>query len=115
MTKQSNPAQGQEQTTTQTIQELGEAIRLIDCFSQDGFSKISAIAKLARRSLEAPEGHQHIGDIFSALEVIANTADDYQNSINYEAESTGFNYVESNLRNCWTAARVFRDSLGDQK
>ena len=104
-----------EQTTTQTIAKLGETINLLDCLAQDGFSKISAIAKLARRSLETPEGHQHIGDIFSALEAIAHTADEYENSINYEAESAGFNYKEANLRKCWTASAAFKNSLRGQK
>jgi len=111
-----NPTHGQkEQPTTKTIGELGETIRLLDCFAQDGFSKISAIAKLARRSLENPEGHQQIGDVFSALEVIAHTADEYENTIGYEAESAGFNYNKESLRNFQMAAREFGISLKGQK
>jgi len=103
-----NPAQG---VKGPTIKELGDAIRMMDCLSQDGFSQISAIAKLALRSLESPNGHLHIDNVFSALEAIAGKADDIENIINSEAEGVGFHYQDAALGNCWSASSEYRNSL----
>lgn len=106
---------GAQEAKEPTIKELGDAIRMMDCLSQDGFSQISAIAKLALKSLQSPDGHQHIGNVFSALEAIASKADDVENIINSEAEGVGFQYQDAPLCNCWSASSEYRKSLeGEQ-
>jgi hypothetical protein len=106
---------GAQEAKEPTIKELGAAINMMDCLSQDGFSQISAIAKLALKSLESPDGHRHISDVFSALEAIVSKADDVQNIINSEAECVGFQYQDAPLWNCWSAASEYRKSLNEEQ
>lgn len=40
----------------EVIQGLRDAVNTMDSLSQNGFSEIAAIAKLALRSLESPDG-----------------------------------------------------------
>jgi acetylglutamate synthase len=112
MTKKQNPAQGQEQT--QTIKELGNAITTMDCLSSIGFSEIASIAKLALISLETPEGYRHISDIAFALESIRSKAQDMENLINCEAESTGFNHIDDAWHRRISAEATFRNAEGVQ-
>ncbi len=76
------------------LAKLHEAIETIDCFSQEGFSRIEAIAKLVASNIEAtaigsPAQRQ---TIITALKAIMYTAVDMGNSINCCAEDVGCNY-----------------------
>lgn len=96
-------------TQIDELQELRNAVSLIDCLSQGGFSQISSIAKLALSRLETPGGYQHIDDIANALESIWVKADDIQNCINCEAEQVGCNYIDEAERRRWNAQRLARE------
>jgi hypothetical protein len=86
-------------TPTKTeVEILRETVNLLDCLSQSGFSIIASIAHLTLRSLEAPSGHHDIGHIANALKAIRDMASDVENSINYESERVGCNYVDEDQR-----------------
>jgi len=76
------------------VDKLQEVINTIDCFSQEGFSRIEAIASLIVSNIEATK----IGSpaqrltIVTALKAIMYTAADIENSINGCAENVGCNY-----------------------
>ncbi|WP_342616963.1 hypothetical protein [Rhodoferax sp. GW822-FHT02A01] len=95
-------------TTPEEIQKLHATVNLMDCLSQGGFSEISSIAKLALISLETPEGHRHLDNVVRALESIWGKADEIQNSINWEAEQVGCNYVDEAERRRQDARRMAR-------
>lgn len=89
---------------TPDVAKLRQVVSDIDCMSQDGFSKISTVAKLALSLLETPEGHSHLDDIATALELISCTAENSQDCINSEAETVGCNYIDEAQRRRWAAA-----------
>jgi hypothetical protein len=76
----------------------------MDWMSQEGFSKIASVAKLALARLESPEGHKDIDDIANALGLIWSTAESAQNTINIEAENVGCNYKDEAQGRRWNAA-----------
>ncbi|HEX5806107.1 MAG TPA: hypothetical protein VFY31_07210 [Macromonas sp.] len=82
--------------TTQTIQKqidrMKESINLMDNFSQDGFSRIEAIARLALLAMETPEGQRDVEVYATAFEAIRAIACDMENLINCEAENSGDHY-----------------------
>ena len=91
--------------TPADVQHLQVAVETMDLLSQDGFSEISSIAKLALISLEAPAGYQHIDNIATALKAIRSKAEDMQNCINVEAEKVGCNYTDDARCRRWNAER----------
>ncbi|ADL56030.1 hypothetical protein [Gallionella capsiferriformans] len=78
------------QSITET-QRLRNAINTMDCLSQEGFSSITAIAKLIITSLETSAIIDR-DTIAHAVHAILGKAQDIENCINYEAESLGCNY-----------------------
>lgn len=93
------------------VQKLRNAVETMDCLSQEGFSKISSIAKLLLASFETPEGHLCLNEAAGALRTISGVADDIENSINATAEDVGCNYVDKAERRRWDAAREARTRL----
>lgn len=82
------------QPRTKTIEELLDSIQTMDCLSQSGFERISAIASLARQAVKSsPRGDLDAHAIAGAFEAIRSIADDMMNSVNCEAENCGANYV----------------------
>jgi acetylglutamate synthase len=82
------------QPHTKTIEELLDSIKTLDCLSQSGCDRISAIAALAKQAVKSlPRGHLDAHEIAGAFEAIRAIADDMMNSINCEAETSGANYV----------------------
>lgn len=92
------------------VDKLCNKINLMDCLSQDGFSEISSIAKLALSRLETPDGYNRIDDIANALDAIWKKADDIENCINSEAEEVGCNYTDEAQRRRWEAIRAHREA-----
>lgn len=80
------------------FKRMEAAIMQMDALSQECFSKIEAIARLALLALETPRGHREIDSIAHALEAIQGCASDGMNSINVEAEDFGLNYVDETER-----------------
>ncbi len=95
--------------TDPEMQKLRNTVEWMDCLSQDAFSKITTMARLALASLEAPDGHRHLDDIANALGAIWSTAEVAENGINYEAETVGCNYKDEAQRRRWAAARQARE------
>lgn len=96
------------ESTTSEVQKLRNAIELMDSLSQSGFSEIAAIAKLALKSLETPDGYRHLDNIVHALKAIWGKADDIQNCINGEAEEVGCNYIDEDERRRMAAHHTAR-------
>jgi len=92
-----------------TPDQLRNAVEFMDSLSQNGFSEISAIAKLALAWLETPDGHRHLDVIAHALSTIWGKADDIQNCINSQAEEVGCHYVDDAERRRWDAQRAARE------
>lgn len=78
--------------TNEEITNLQIAITDMDCFSQEGFSKIATIARLTIKALESGACVNPMDDVINVLRVIWSKADDVQNLINCEAEDVGCNY-----------------------
>ena len=87
----SNPA------TKADIQNFKNVILDMDKLSQEGFSKISSIARLALAALETPGHIRKDEDIANVLTAIWHIADDVENCINSRAEDVGSNYVDDKL------------------
>lgn len=79
---------------TPTTEELRQAVEEIDATSQEAFSEISAVARIALTALTTPAGANQLRDIARALTLIARVAEDSKNSINVEAETVGCNHVD---------------------
>lgn len=86
------------QHTIPEVQELRRTVESMDSLSQEGFSEISFIAKIAISALKTPGGYQHMDDIANAFKAIWVRADDIRNCINCEAESVGCNYTNDDQR-----------------
>ena len=88
-------------SATQSISEtqrLRNTIKSMDCLSQEGFSSITAIAKLIITSLETSAVIDR-DTIAHAVHAILGKAQDIENCINYEAEKMECNYSsESDAR-----------------
>ena len=110
------PGSAAESGDTKTIKtesaKLREAVNLMDCLSQDGFSEIASIAKMALAWLERPDSYGHMDNIADALKTIWGKADDVQNCINCQAEDVGANYIDENQRRRRAAQRQYRESQG---
>lgn len=89
--------------------QLRNAVNMMDCLSNGGFSEISAIANLALAWLETPRGQMHIEVIADALSAIRDRADDIQNCIGCEAESVGCSYVDTHRARRYAAQRAHRE------
>ena len=90
-------ASNSAQSITET-QRLRNAINMMDCLSQEGFSSIAAIAKLIITSLETSAVIDR-DTIAHAVHAILGKAQDIENCINYEAEKLDCNYrSESDAR-----------------
>lgn len=85
---------------TPSVGELRDTLRLVDGFSQNAFGRIDAMATLALRALEHPEGCGVSGleRIACVLAAIAAIAGDTMNDINCEAERMGAHYVDEASR-----------------
>ena len=85
------------------VKTLRNTVQTMDSLSQDGFSEISAIAKLALAMLEQPDGYRHPELIAMALRNIWSKSDMIVNCINCEAEAVGCNYIDESLRRRYAA------------
>ncbi|MDR0215907.1 MAG: hypothetical protein LBJ15_18190 [Comamonas sp.] len=98
-----------QSTAEADTRKLMGAVEFMDGLAQEGFSVIAAVAKLALVSLETPEGHHNLSNIYFALEAIAGKAEEIQNCINHEAEKVGCSYTNdqwNRRRDAAVAARL---------
>lgn len=75
------------------LKKHADSIQLIDCFSQQGFGRISALARVALLALESDLKVQQIEAFAGVFEEIQAIAEDMESCINVEAEEAGCNYV----------------------
>lgn len=85
-------------TQVHSIQALRSTIETMDALSQEGFSRIAAIASLALLAVNEQDRGPNSENIRQALHAICDKARDIENCINYEAEKVGCNYVDPDLR-----------------
>lgn len=85
----------------------------IDALAQSGFSRISAVAKMALACLESPTHARDLDVLAEAFIMIDAVAQDIQNCINTEAENVGCNYVDKAKMRRWDAARAIRTGSMD--
>ena len=74
------------------IRKLRHVITNIDALSQEGFSDIAALAKLALIALDTPDYDRNIAAIARALSTIFGKAQDIENSINHAASEVGCDF-----------------------
>lgn len=91
------------------VKLLQGAVHFMDALAQEGFSEISAIAKLALAALETPDGYRDTETIARALRAIWYKADDIENCINHQAEEVGCNYRDPNAERRYAAHRAALD------
>jgi hypothetical protein len=94
------------------IKTLRETVMTMDTLSQDGFSVIALIARLALSRMETPQGCSNQEYLAEALSAIRNKADDIMNCINGEAENVGCNYVDDAARRRYEAVLMSKASQG---
>lgn len=99
----------QRRQTPATPDQLRNAVTFMDCLSNNGFDEIIAIAKLALAWLETPNGYQHLDVVASALNAIWGKAENIQNSIGWEVEQVGCDYVDEHQKRRWDAQRAHRE------
>lgn len=82
------------------VRSLKSKIQTLDAISQEGFGGIGAIALLARRSFETPDGASGCGmeTLAQALTSICDKADRSMDAINAEAEEVDAAYIEPAFR-----------------
>ncbi len=97
-----------------TDEKLRATIQNLDCLSQEGFTQISAIAKLILTTMESPTCGHDLEDIACALRVIWGKADDIQNAINCDAEAVGCNYVDEAAALRYAARQAERQRIAEQ-
>ncbi|MEF8755080.1 MAG: hypothetical protein V5B60_14320 [Accumulibacter sp.] len=85
---------------------LQAAVLDMDSLSQEGFSAISAIAKLALAAMEGPSASRDHEAIAGALRAIWGKADDIENCINSRAEEVGCNYRDPNTERRYAVHRA---------
>ena len=93
-------------STRSEVHQLREAVTTMDSLSQEAFSEIASLAKMALALLEHSDAHLHLFDIGNALAAIRSKADDIKNCINCEADGVDASYVD--------AARLRRFSVTSQ-
>lgn len=96
--------------TQEQIENLRAKIENIDALSQEGFSQISAIAKLALAALEHPYGYLHHENIAKALQAIWNKAENVEDCIGREAEEVGCNYEDQAMKRRYAASYAQRQA-----
>ena len=94
-----------------TEEKLRATIQNLDCLSQEGFTEISAIAKLILTGMEAGASGNDMETIAYAIRVIWSKADDTQNAINCDAEAVGCNYVDDAASRRYAARQAERQRL----
>jgi len=82
-------------TPAATVQQLRIAVENMDALAHEGFSQITAIAKLALTALETPDGWQHPETIAQALTAIQGKAEVQNDCITSEALDVGIAHVDS--------------------
>lgn len=80
-------------TDAPPYEELLEAVRTMDLYSQDALNKIEGLAKLALVSLESPSTYLYPGSLAETLKTIGYLAQDTSNSINCTAEGVRGDYT----------------------
>lgn len=103
MTTKSSNTPADRKDSTPEIQKLRDTVRFMDNLSQNGFSEITAIARLALASLETPEGHHNLQCIVYAFRLISEKAQDVEGAINSMAEEVGCNYKDDALLRSYKA------------
>lgn len=98
------------QASAATPEKLQGTIKDMDALAQDGFSEISAIAKLALAYMERPDSYNHRENIAHALTSIWGKADDTLNNISHEAEKVGCNFVDEAQNRRYAANRAAREA-----
>lgn len=86
------------------VAELRETIEEVDSMVQRGCSAIAAMARLALKSLEHPDGHRDMDGLACLLHTIWDKAADVENDVNSSAEEVGCQYVDEAERRRWAAA-----------
>ncbi len=89
--------------TASDLHKLRDTVLSIDSLSQNGFSEIATIAKLALARLETPDGYRHLEDPAYALRAIWGNAENTENCINSAAVDIGCNYVDDAQRRRYEA------------
>ncbi len=89
--------------------KLAAAVDLMDQLAHEGMSEISAIAKLALKSLESPDGYRHLDNIALALQAIWGKADDTQQCIHDQAVEVDCAHVDQAERRRLKAWLTFHE------
>ena len=84
-------------TSHDTQTALSAAVEDIDALSQEAFTEIAALARLAVRAIKSGD-HDAITDAVIALQAIQTRARDGENDINALAEQVGCNYKNPSRR-----------------
>lgn len=91
------------------VQRLRDTIKDMDAVSQDGFSRIEALARITLMALETPDAYRFTELIAQTLETIATVAQTSMDAVNSGAEGVGCNWVMQAEQRRMAAHRVARE------
>lgn len=91
------------------LDKLRQAVNLMDCLSQDAFSRIRGVCRLALQAMEQHAAPVSMEDLAQALRQIDQAADEAESCINVEAEKVGENYKDEAWYRRMDAARAWRE------
>jgi len=94
---------------TADTKRLLATINDMDAISQEGFSHIEALARVALMALQTPDGHRFTEMIAKTLETISTIAQTSMDMVNSEAEEVGCNWIDADGRK---RAAAYRDAHG---
>jgi len=95
-----------------SIDALQNAVKTIDSFSQQGFSEIGAIARLALAALESPTiSPRTPDDVAKALRAIWGISDDIENCINSEAEYVECSHTDESTERRYRARQTLNTRI----
>lgn len=98
--------------TTPSIDALRSTLELVDSVSQDAFSRIGSLCKVALLAMEQQGRPVDIEDLAQILKQIEQASGEAENYINSEAESLGCNYKDKDwyrridARAAWRAFKL---------
>ena len=87
-------------------QRLRTTIKHMDALSQEGFSRIEALARVTLMALETPDAYRSVEMIAKTLETICGIAQGNMDTVNSYAEEVGCNWIETDEQRRAEARRV---------
>ncbi len=98
-------------TPSTSIEALRETLLLVDSVSQDTFSRIKSLCKVALLAMEQHGRPLDMEDLAQVLRQIEQASDEAENCINAETETVGCNHEDKNFHRRMDARAAWRQLI----